>query len=177
MVVQASAASCWVVGSSTAAAVPLSLSARRGRAAGAARGGRSQGIPRPAAARAGRALHAGHDRGNPRAGAGLRRVRDGSPAAVPLEYAELTEAHNATCDILIDAVAETQRRGAIIEVETAAAVAMTLWCTVHGLATLVIDGHIAPDDVSAEVERSLRIVDHGLLPRAIEGPSAVEVRR
>jgi hypothetical protein len=29
MLVQASAASCWVVGSSTAAAVPLSLSARR----------------------------------------------------------------------------------------------------------------------------------------------------
>lgn len=98
----------------------------------------------------------------------LYRLMMGTGIGDRSEYVELTEAHNTTCDILIDAVAEAQRRGAIIVEQDAGAVAMTLWCTVHGLATLVIDGRIAPDDVAAEVELSLRIVDHGLLPRTGE---------
>lgn len=81
------------------------------------------------------------------------------------QYTELTAAHNETCAILIDAVAETQRHGGIVERDPVA-VALTLWCTVHGLATLVIDGRIAPRDVTAEVARTLAIMDDGLRPRA-----------
>lgn len=86
------------------------------------------------------------------------------------QYAELTEAHDETCAILIDAVAEAQQHGALIE-QNPVSIAMTLWCVVHGLVTLVIDGRIPPDDVKAEVELSLTIVDQGLRHRPDGGPS------
>ncbi|MEU3623154.1 TetR family transcriptional regulator [Amycolatopsis coloradensis] len=61
-------------------------------------------------------------------------------------HPELGEAHRETCAVLADRVREQHDPGGF---------AVTLWCLLHGLATLVIDGHVARGSAIAETERSL----------------------
>ncbi|MGW5686268.1 TetR-like C-terminal domain-containing protein [Nonomuraea sp. NPDC003754] len=94
----------------------------------------------------------------------LYRLMMGTGITARAQYAELTEAHDRTCAILIDAVALAQEAGEV-EPGDPVTVAVTLWCLVHGLSTLAVDGRIDAGAVDAEIGRSLEILEHGLRPR------------
>ncbi|OXM50113.1 TetR family transcriptional regulator [Amycolatopsis thailandensis] len=76
----------------------------------------------------------------------LYRLMAGAGIGDRTAYPELAEAHRETCALLADRVGERNDPGGF---------AVTLWCLLHGLATLVIDGHVERDCAVAEVDRSL----------------------
>jgi AcrR family transcriptional regulator len=94
----------------------------------------------------------------------LYRLMMGAGITDRSRYDELTKAHNDMCNVLIEAVDEAQRRKNVAGSDPVG-VAMTLWCMVHGLATLAADGRINPKAVETEVLKSIRIVGAGLRPR------------
>ncbi|RSN23946.1 TetR family transcriptional regulator [Streptomyces sp. WAC 05977] len=79
----------------------------------------------------------------------LYRLMAGAGIGDRAAYPELAEAHRATCALLADRVGERNDPGGF---------AVTLWCLLHGLATLVIDGHVEREAAVAEVERSLGLL-------------------
>ncbi|MEU8418118.1 TetR/AcrR family transcriptional regulator [Amycolatopsis japonica] len=81
----------------------------------------------------------------------LYRLMAGAGIGDRAAYPELAEAHRETCALLADRVGERNDPGGF---------AVTLWCLLHGLATLVIDGHVGRDSAVAEAERSLGLLVH-----------------
>ncbi|ANN16982.1 TetR family transcriptional regulator [Amycolatopsis orientalis] len=76
----------------------------------------------------------------------LYRLMMGAGIGDRAGYPELAEAHRATRGVLAERVGECADPGGF---------ASTLWCLLHGLATLVIDGHVEPGSAVTEVDRSL----------------------
>ncbi len=80
----------------------------------------------------------------------LYRLMVGAGIGDRTAHPELAEAHRATCSVLADGLRDQRLAG-----NDPSGFAVTLWCLLHGLATLVIDGHIEPGSAVAEAERSL----------------------
>ncbi|KZB79397.1 TetR/AcrR family transcriptional regulator [Amycolatopsis regifaucium] len=76
----------------------------------------------------------------------LYRLMSGAGIGDRAAYPELAEAHRVTCAVLAERVGERNDPGGF---------PVTLWCLLHGLATLVIDGHVESGSAVAEAERSL----------------------
>lgn len=83
----------------------------------------------------------------------LYRLMLGAGIGDRAAYPELAGAHRETCAVLADGVRD-QRLAA----NDPGGFAVTLWCLLHGLATLVIDGHVEPGSAVAEAERSLALL-------------------
>ncbi|HET6288225.1 MAG TPA: TetR/AcrR family transcriptional regulator [Amycolatopsis sp.] len=79
----------------------------------------------------------------------LYRLMAGAGIGDRAAYPELAEAHRATRAVLAERVGERRDPGGF---------AVTLWCLLHGLATLVIDGHVERGSAVAEAERSLALL-------------------
>lgn len=71
-------------------------------------------------------------------------------------YPELAEAHRETCAVLADGIRGQRSAGG-----DPGGFAVALWCLLHGLATLVIDGHVERGSAVAEAERSLAFLVGG----------------
>ncbi|EME60775.1 TetR/AcrR family transcriptional regulator [Amycolatopsis decaplanina] len=79
----------------------------------------------------------------------LYRLMAGAGIGDRAAYPDLAEAQRVTHAVLADRVGERNDPGGF---------AVTLWCLLHGLATLVIDGHVERGSVVAEAERSLALL-------------------
>ncbi len=82
----------------------------------------------------------------------LYRLMAGAGIADRAAHPELAEAHRETCAVLAGRVGERSDPGGF---------AVTLWCLLHGLAALVIDGHVERGSAVAEAERSLALLSGG----------------
>ncbi|WET82335.1 TetR-like C-terminal domain-containing protein [Amycolatopsis sp. QT-25] len=80
----------------------------------------------------------------------LYRLMAGAGIGDRAAYPALAEAHRTTRAVLAERVGERRHPGGI---------AVTLWCLLHGLATLVIDGHVERGTAVAEAERSLALLN------------------
>jgi len=85
----------------------------------------------------------------------LYRLMAGAGIGDRAAHPELAEAHRETCAVLADRMGDRIDPGGF---------ATTLWCLLHGLATLVIDGHVARGSAIAEAERSLAFLAGGAVP-------------
>jgi len=79
----------------------------------------------------------------------LYRLMVGAGIGDRAAYPELGDAHRETCALLADRVGERTDPDGF---------AITLWCLLHGLATLAIDGHVERDSAVEEAERSLALL-------------------
>jgi AcrR family transcriptional regulator len=83
----------------------------------------------------------------------LYRLMMGAGIGDRTAHPELAEAHRETCAVLADGI-----RGWRLAGDDPDGFAVTLWCLLHGLATLVIDGHVERGSATAEAERSLALL-------------------
>ncbi|WP_410662489.1 TetR/AcrR family transcriptional regulator [Amycolatopsis sp. lyj-84] len=91
----------------------------------------------------------------------LYRLMAGAGIGDRAAHPELAEAHRETCAVLAGRVGERSDPGGF---------AVTLWCLLHGLATLVIDGHVERGSAVAEAERSLALLSGGAVGTADARP-------
>lgn len=101
------------------------------------------------------------------------RLMFGNEALTREDLPELREAANALFELLVEVIKAYQRSGGIKRQDPQAQ-AYVAWSAVHGLASLVIDGHIKPDDVGKLIRQTTQTVLDGMRVRRREGSAKTQ---
>lgn len=89
------------------------------------------------------------------------RLMFGNEALTRDDLPELRRAASALFELLVEVIRAYQRSGGIKRQDPQAQ-AYVAWSAVHGLASLVIDGHIQPDDIDRLIRQTTQTVLDGL---------------
>lgn len=99
------------------------------------------------------------------------RLMYGKEALTREDHPELRDAANALFERLVGVIEAYQLSGGIKRQEPQAQ-AYVAWSAVHGLSSLVIDGHIQADDIDELIEQTTHTVLDGMRVRRKRGSEA-----